>query len=583
MTSRAGGPDRTSCWAGSGLDQLDGGGGSDRIYGGMHDDTLVGGPGTDVLQGGRGADDAAGGDGDDILRLRAGDSDAAVTDRVDGGEGIDTIQLNGFPAGVCPETGDGAARCGSELVDSESGGTFAVFGIEAVRHEHVTTSIGDGANARAILVNPTGRSVEAQLELFASDGAALARAGVAADNADAVDGGSAPESSALTVPAYARLAVDLPATMPGSSVTLRVEADERLIVVLQQGEGSAAREAPVADAFYLPFADPRDTTLQVVKGSVGGTVKVDHLRSGGGEVNSYEVRVGAHGHVLLPMAEMFPDASAEGILRIEGGELGAAGRIEDVERGAGYLTAMPASIDFSTGNSGPALAGGERYIGGLLSRSGGTADIVVFNPGAAEAKGELGFHDGAGRPATVALEGRGSVTTVPVELGGGGVMTVRALDPVADVYAVLRIEEGAADAVLGRSRADSYLTTRAQRPGAGRVFAILGPTEAGRVELRIVAAEQASVTLQLRDADGSLVAGGQRTVDLGAGAAVSGHAGSSLPEPRHGGARRQSSRRDVARHDCRDGSDRDGCGGTRVAICTAFARQAQERLGRSRR
>jgi len=519
-----GGPGQDVLEGGAGMDLLDGGGGGDSIYGGLNDDVLVGGSGADVLQGGRGADDVSAGEDDDTVRLRAGDGAPGLIDKVDGGGGVDTLQLNGFPAGVCSEPGDETSRCGAGLVDPESGGALEVRGVEVVRHEHVTLAIADGAAARAILVNPTASPVAAQVDLHASDGASLASAGKPEADEDAGEERVGSVSSELTVPPHSRLTVPLPASVAGASVTLRVDSDERLIVVLEQGGDAAiqARETPIADSFYVPFADPRDTRLHIVKGAVGGTVKIDHLLREGGEVDSYQIGLAARGHVDLAMGDIFPEASSAGILRIEGGELGAAGSITDVERGAGMLAALPASIDFSVGGPGAPGRGGRRYITGLLGSTSDAAEIFVFNPGTVDAKGTLRLHDASGQPVTVTVEEKGSVSSVPVELSGGGVMTVRLTGAGTDVYAVLQTDEGGADAVLGRRRGSSYLTARAQRPGGGRAFAILGPAAADMVHVRVVAAERSRVTLQLRGVDGEPVAGGQRVVDLGAGAAVHG-------------------------------------------------------------
>jgi Ca2+-binding RTX toxin-like protein len=78
-----------------GSDTITGGDGADRIFGGDDVDTLVGGAGRDELYGDRGNDAVSGGAGDDTLVWNNGDG----SDRNDGEDGFDTIEVNGAPAG----------------------------------------------------------------------------------------------------------------------------------------------------------------------------------------------------------------------------------------------------------------------------------------------------------------------------------------------------------------------------------------------------------------------------------------------------------------------------------------------------
>jgi Ca2+-binding RTX toxin-like protein len=77
-------------------DRISGLGGNDVLAGGAGDDTISGGDGDDLIDGGMGADRLSGGAGNDIFyhggALAAGDAN-------DGGEGIDTLVLQGnYPA-----------------------------------------------------------------------------------------------------------------------------------------------------------------------------------------------------------------------------------------------------------------------------------------------------------------------------------------------------------------------------------------------------------------------------------------------------------------------------------------------------
>jgi Ca2+-binding RTX toxin-like protein len=73
---------------------VDGGPGSDRIDGGNGNDTLSGGPGDDKVDGNAGADSAALGDGNDTFVWDAGDG----SDTVDGQAGDDALVFNGSAA-----------------------------------------------------------------------------------------------------------------------------------------------------------------------------------------------------------------------------------------------------------------------------------------------------------------------------------------------------------------------------------------------------------------------------------------------------------------------------------------------------
>lgn len=97
----------------SGNDSIVGGAGDDCLQGGQGDDTLAGGSGADVLSGGDGADQLRGdsgmdtlqgnagndllegGEGDDLFRLISGDD----RDVISGGQGFDTITVEGTPLG----------------------------------------------------------------------------------------------------------------------------------------------------------------------------------------------------------------------------------------------------------------------------------------------------------------------------------------------------------------------------------------------------------------------------------------------------------------------------------------------------
>ncbi|HEX8744299.1 MAG TPA: calcium-binding protein [Thermoleophilaceae bacterium] len=81
------------------------------VAGDEGDDVLTGGPGDEFLQGGDGRDDIAGGPGDDSI---AGDSNTPFADRLDGGEGTDSLDYDEHPLGVRVDLSDPAAPAGAE-------------------------------------------------------------------------------------------------------------------------------------------------------------------------------------------------------------------------------------------------------------------------------------------------------------------------------------------------------------------------------------------------------------------------------------------------------------------------------------
>ena len=87
-------------FGGAGNDTLTGGSGADQLFGQSGNDTLLGKGGTDLLFGGDGNDTLTGGDGDDQVFGEAG-NDRMIwnpgddTDLFEGGDGIDTAEVNG--------------------------------------------------------------------------------------------------------------------------------------------------------------------------------------------------------------------------------------------------------------------------------------------------------------------------------------------------------------------------------------------------------------------------------------------------------------------------------------------------------
>lgn len=91
---------RGSLFGGAGNDTLTSGSGNDTLFGQAGNDTLLGKGGIDLLFGGKGNDTLTGGDGDDQAFGEAGDdrmiwNPGDDTDLNEGGQGIDTAEVNG--------------------------------------------------------------------------------------------------------------------------------------------------------------------------------------------------------------------------------------------------------------------------------------------------------------------------------------------------------------------------------------------------------------------------------------------------------------------------------------------------------
>lgn len=116
-----GGVDNDRLDGGDGDDQVLGGSGHDVVSGGDGDDHLYGEAGNDTLSDGAGRDVASGGEGDDVFVV----SLDGESDRFDGGEGSDTLDLTATVSGVAVDLAAGTS------VGNETGHD-AVASIETV-------------------------------------------------------------------------------------------------------------------------------------------------------------------------------------------------------------------------------------------------------------------------------------------------------------------------------------------------------------------------------------------------------------------------------------------------------------------
>jgi serralysin len=120
---------------------LTGNGGNDTLSGNSGVDTLTGGAGNDRLDGGLFADWSSGGDGDDTFVIKATD----IADHVDGGAGIDTLDVSGHT-----DTSLGFTinlQTGSYDFTPRVFGPFSVLSVENVFGSgRADTIIGSGAD-----------------------------------------------------------------------------------------------------------------------------------------------------------------------------------------------------------------------------------------------------------------------------------------------------------------------------------------------------------------------------------------------------------------------------------------------------
>jgi Ca2+-binding RTX toxin-like protein len=115
----SGGNGNDSLTGGSGADTLLGDGGNDVLLGKGGNDSLLGGNGNDTLIGGVGADSVFGQAGNDLMIWNPGEG----SDLNEGGDGIDTVEVNG---GDASETFAASAVSGRVLFQRISPGPFSI-------------------------------------------------------------------------------------------------------------------------------------------------------------------------------------------------------------------------------------------------------------------------------------------------------------------------------------------------------------------------------------------------------------------------------------------------------------------------
>ena len=182
---------RANLFGGNGNDVLTGGSGNDLLFGQADHDTLLGKGGQDHLFGGDGNDVLTGGDADDQLFGEAG-NDRFVwnpgddSDLVEGGSGVDTVEVNGGNGAESFTVAPSGTRVRIDRLDP------APFNIDAGTVENVVINanggndVVNGRNGLAPLVKLTVDGGTGNDIISGGDGADLLMGG---DGDDAVAGG----------------------------------------------------------------------------------------------------------------------------------------------------------------------------------------------------------------------------------------------------------------------------------------------------------------------------------------------------------------------------------------------------------
>ncbi|MCY0096967.1 peroxidase family protein [Hoeflea ulvae] len=122
---------RDIVFAGGGDDNVLGGKGADMLYGDGGNDRIFGGAGNDFITGGAGNDTVFGEGGDDLIVAEANDgNDTYYGDAMDGGNGIDTLDMSAISANITADLGTGFMGRGS--VSSSMSGNDTIWGVENI-------------------------------------------------------------------------------------------------------------------------------------------------------------------------------------------------------------------------------------------------------------------------------------------------------------------------------------------------------------------------------------------------------------------------------------------------------------------
>ena len=196
---------RANLFGGAGNDTITGGSGSDMLFGQADNDTLLGKGGADFLFGGAGNDVLTGGDGDDQMFGEAG-NDRMIwnpgddTDLMEGGDGVDTAEVNGGNGAETFTLTANGSRVRFDRVDP------APFSLDIGTTENLVVNMNGGddtftaGNGLATLIQLTVDGGAGNDTITGGDGADMLLGG---DGNDLITGGRG-NDTAFSAPATTR-------------------------------------------------------------------------------------------------------------------------------------------------------------------------------------------------------------------------------------------------------------------------------------------------------------------------------------------------------------------------------------------
>ncbi|HUF22807.1 MAG TPA: calcium-binding protein [Vicinamibacterales bacterium] len=524
-----------------GSDRLTGGLGNDGLFGGEGNDFLDGGPGSDTLSGGNGndhllpglgADSCTAGPGDDVIVLRAGDVPAGLQEMLDGGEGTDTLILEGFSAAdITRLTKDGDTY---SIRDPLTGGTYTATGIEHIRYAYTLTSLSAAPGARPAIVvtNPSATAiVTGTLALYDKEGKALVFAVTGGDDKDKDDKDKKEQTELpITVPPLGRLEIpsDASVVLPDGSAELRTDRPIGAIASTPLSDVTGA-SVPMArsDSFIVPLfidrASGSTTGVAVVCGDTPCKITITPYdlagtEIGGEQAGGRQFDLPPHGQTMRFGHELFPRLRTfDGTMRIDGGPLSAAGLdAREDGRMLGVFPAVPAAPFLAEPAAGDAPAA--THVARITAGDGASNTLLIVNAGPGTAKGAVAFFGEGGEPLAMPFDGRDRAASVPFELASGAALALRTAPGGAAVAGSAQITGGPGVSGLLRFSLPGGAGTGASSMAAVEGFLAAVERQASTgltTEVSISSPGAAStVTLVLRDAAGREVQGGRAEIQL---------------------------------------------------------------------
>ena len=508
----SGGPGDDLLIGGIGNDLLMGNEQNDVLEGEAGDDSLEGGTGNDTLAGGIGRDAITGGDGDDIIIVRTGDVPAGQTETIDGGNGTDTVVLNGYLQSHVSSTG-----LIITVTDPVTGGKYTITNVETTEYSMLLAQIANGASyaSSIVLTNPSALNTgTGTIEFTGDDGNPLNLS---------INGGGAQSSVSFNVPPLG--SVELNTDRLGSLVAgaARVRVDRSLGGVVRfdtPGLGIAGvGESQLVDSFITPIvvdvAKDLSTGVAVVNRGPATSLKMVLKDLNGTTVAEDYLPVPANGHTAKFAHQLFPSLNNfQGTLTVTGSTLAATA----IQLGtkAGQFTTLPVIP------VGPAPAGGTLYFAQFGSGDGFSSSLFLVNPSqTARAQGDVAFFNDAGSSLSISVNGAPPASSVPFDIAPQGGVVLNADAPGTRLVgsARARVFSGVIGGVLrftlaplglagvGATSSFSSFITPVRRIASKGLDTGIALSSTG-------AAVQ--INLTLRRANGETVGGGSATINLSA-------------------------------------------------------------------